>query len=348
MLLISILITNFCFQLVQNTKHKAAMNSLNASFYQNISIVRPEYFFIIGLSGIPYSSYYYIFLFMVYFITVIGNSIVLVIIALERSLHCPKYIGVFNLALADIGETNALIPNMMKNFLFDSRYISYNACLANMFSVFLFSSIQSVTLVVLAYDRFIAICLPLRYHALVNNTSMVLVFSAVWAFNCSVVALMVYFITQLSFCESIVIQSYFCDHGPVFRLACNDNSINKIFAFLVSVLYILAPLFIIVLSYMGIFLALIKITTWQGRLKALKTCVSHLLLVGIYFLPICSSYIAALLVSLTPNARVISTSLAYAIPPMLNPIIYVLKTAEIKDIIRKVFKNRSAPIREHV
>ncbi|XP_058600921.1 olfactory receptor 1M1-like [Onychostoma macrolepis] len=335
-------------KLVQNTKRKAAMNSLNVSFYQNISIVHPEYFFIIGLSGIPYSSYYYIFLFMVYFITVIGNSIVLVIIALERSLHSPKYIGVFNLALADIGETNALIPNMMKTFLFDSRYISYNACLANMFFVFLFSSIQSVTLVVLAYDRFIAICLPLRYHALVNNTTMILIFSAVWAFNSSVVALMVSFITQLSFCESIVIQSYFCDHGPVFRLACNDNNINKIIAFLVSVLYIVAPLIIIVLSYMGIFLALIKITTWQGRFKALKTCISHLLLVGIYFLPICSSYIAALLVSLTPNARVISTSLAYAIPPMLNPIIYVLKTAEIKDIIRKVFKNRSAPIREHV
>ncbi len=324
------------------------MNSLNAGFYRNISIVRPEYFFIIGLSGIPYSSYYYIFLFMVYFITVVGNSIVLVIIALERSLHSPKYIGVFNLALADIGGTNALIPNMMKTFLFDSQYISYNACMGNMFFVFLFSSIQSFTLVVLAYDRFIAICLPLRYHALLNNTTMILIFSAVWAFNCSVVALMVYFITQLSFCKSIVIQSYFCDHGPVFRLACNDYNINKIFAFLISVLHILVPLIIIVLSYMGIFLSLIKITTWQGRFKALKTCISHLLLVGIYFLPICSSYIAAVLISLTLNARVISTSLAYAIPPMLNPIIYVLNTAEIKDIIRKVFKNRSAPIREHV
>ncbi len=133
------------------------MSSLNASFSKNISIVHPEYFFIIGLSGIPYSNYYYIFLFIIYFITVIGNSIVLLIIALERSLHSPKYMAVFNLALADIGETNALIPNMMKNLLFDSQYISYNACLVNMFFVFLFSSMQSLTLVVLAYDRLIAI-----------------------------------------------------------------------------------------------------------------------------------------------------------------------------------------------
>ncbi|ROJ66318.1 Olfactory receptor 5B12, partial [Anabarilius grahami] len=339
---------NFYFQLVQNTKLKAAMNSVNASFSQNISIVHPQYFFIIGLTGISHSNYYYIFLFIIYFITVVGNSIVLLIIALHRSLHSPKYIGVFNLALADIGETNALIPNMMKNFLFDSQYITFNACLANMFFVFLFSSLQSVTLVVLAYDRFIAICLPLRYHAIVNNTSMVLVFSAIWVFNSSVVAFLVASISRLSFCESNVIQSYFCDHGPMFRLACNDNSINKIMAFLISALYIVVPLVIIILSYLGIFLALIKITTWQGRLKALKTCVSHLLLVGIYFLPICCSYIAALLVSLTPNARVISTSLAYAVPPMLNPIIYVLNTAEIKDIIRKVVKNRSAAIRENI
>ncbi|XP_016320663.1 olfactory receptor 52E8-like [Sinocyclocheilus anshuiensis] len=317
------------------------MNSLNASFSQNISIVHPEYFFIIGLSGIPYSSYYYIFLFITYFITIIGNSIVLIIIALERNLHSPKYIGVFNLALADIGETNALIPNMVKTFLFDSRYISYNACLVNMFFVFLFSTMQSFTLVVLAYDRFIAICLPLRYHALVNNTNMTLVLSAKWAFNSSVVALMVSLITRLSFCESNVIQSYVCDHGPVYRLACNDNSVNRFMGTFITTLYLVIPMIIIILSYLGIFLALNKITTWESRLKALKTCVSHLLLVGIYFLPISCAYIAAFMLSLAPNARVISTSLAYAVPPMLNPIIYVLNTAEIKDIIQKMFKNRS-------
>ncbi|XP_059371083.1 olfactory receptor 1M1-like [Carassius carassius] len=324
------------------------MISLNASFSQNITIVHPNYFFIIGLSGVPYSSYYYIFLFITYFITIIGNSIVLLIIALERNLHSPKYIGVFNLALADIGETNALIPNMMKTFLFDSQYISYNACLANMFFVFLFSTMQSFTLVVLAYDRFIAICLPLRYHALVNNTNMTLVLSAKWAFNSSVVALMVSLITRLSFCESTVIQSYFCDHGPVYRLACNDNSVNRFMGTFITTLYLVIPLTIIILSYLGIFLALNKITTWESRLKALKTCVSHLLLVGIYFLPISCAYIAAFMLSLAPNARVISTSLAYAVPPMLNPIIYVLNTAEIKDIMRKMLKNRSTPSGDNI
>uniref|UniRef100_A0A8C1PAG0 G-protein coupled receptors family 1 profile domain-containing protein n=1 Tax=Cyprinus carpio TaxID=7962 RepID=A0A8C1PAG0_CYPCA len=324
------------------------MSTLNASFVQNMSIVRPEYFFIIGLSDIPYSSYYYIFLFITYFIAVIGNSIVLLIIALERSLHSPKYIGVFNLALADIGETNAVIPNMMKTFFFDSQYMSYNACLANMFFVNFCITLQSVTLVVLALDRFIAICLPLRYHALLNNTVMSLVFLAVWAFNTSLMALSTSLMTRLSICKSNVVHNFFCDYGPVLRLACNDNSINVFLANLSAALLLVAPFCIIVLSYMGIFFALSKITTWEARLKALKTCVSHLLLVGIFFLPVICLFIASAITSLTPNARVISVSLSFTLPPMLNPIIYVLNTAEIRVLIRKVLKNRIVPIRKNI
>nr|BAD06196.1 Main Olfactory Receptor [Misgurnus anguillicaudatus] len=319
------------------------MNANDTNLFNvNVSIVHPEYFFIGGLTGVPYSHYYYIFLFCTYIIAVIGGCTVLLIIAFDRSLHSPKYIAVFNLALADFGETNALIPNMMRTFLFESQYISYNACLANMF-LFLFNTTQCFTLVILAFDRFVAICLPLRYHAIINNTVMSLICSAVWAFNAFQMALTMYFISRLSMCKSNVIQSFFCDHGPVYRLACNDNSINSFIAKLNTGLYFIAPLMLIVLSYLGIFLALSKITTLEGRLKALKTCVSHLLLVTSLFLPIICIYLIALTTYLSPNARIISVSLAYATPPMLNPIIYVLNTAEIKLLIRKVFKIRSVP-----
>ncbi|XP_056613190.1 olfactory receptor 52E8-like [Triplophysa dalaica] len=320
------------------------MNAINTSVSLNMSFVRPEYFFITGLTGIPYSRYFYVFLFCTYIIAVIGNSAVLLLIAAERSLHSPKYIGVFNLALADFGETNALIPNMMKTFLFDSQHISYNACLANMFFVFFFTTMQCSTLVVLSYDRFIAICLPLRYHTIVTNTVMCLIFSAIWTFNAFMVALIVSLISRLSFCKSNVIQSFFCDHGPMYKMACNDNSINFILAKLNTSLYLIVPLILIVLSYICIMFALSKVTTWEGRLKALKTCVTHLLLVASLFLPILCIYLFASTTTLSPNARVISSSFSYAIPPMINPIIYVLNTAEIKDFVRKMFKNRSRPI----
>ncbi|XP_073674353.1 olfactory receptor 52E8-like [Garra rufa] len=321
------------------------MISLNATFVQNMSIVHPEYFFISGLSGIPYSSYYYIFLFFSYFIAVIGNSVVLLVIALERSLHSPKYIGVFNLALADMGEANALIPNMM-NIFFHSQYISYNACFSSMFFVNLFITLQSVTLAVLAIDRYIAICFPLRYHVIVNNTAMSLVFIILWAFATSLVGLSSSLMTRLSFCKTNVVENYYCDYAPVLEMACNDNSINTFMGNLVLALFFVVPMFIIFLSYMGILLALSKITTWEKRLKALKTCVSHLLLVISFFFPIICIFIASLITSFSQNARVITSSLSLSLPPMLNPIIYVLNTAEIRVIIRKLLKNRTVPIRK--
>ncbi|KAK9962351.1 hypothetical protein ABG768_007721 [Culter alburnus] len=314
------------------------------SLSQNISIVHPEHFFITGLTDSPYSTYFYIFLFIIYFISIIGNSIVILIIALHRSLHSPMYFCVFNLALADIGETNALIPNMMKHFVFDSQYISYNDCLASMFFVNFFITVQTYTLVVLAFDRFIAICLPLRYNAIVNNKFMAIVFSVIWAFNTFMNTISTSLITGLSFCKSNVLESWYCDYGRLMRIPCNDSSIIKSMAYVIQAFFLVAPPFIIVLSYLGIFIALCKITTWEGRFKALKTCVSHLLVVGSFFLPIICNMIAAPSI----NAKIISGSLSFALPPMLNPIIYVLNTAKIKDLIRKVFNNRSAPIRANI
>ncbi|XP_022524495.2 olfactory receptor 5B2-like [Astyanax mexicanus] len=318
------------------------MSSLNSSLMENLSFVRPEYFYISGFTGIPFINYYFIFLIFTYIIAVFGNSFVAVIILTDRSLHVPKYLGIFNLALADIGETNALIPALIKTFFFDSQFISYDACLVNMFFVFFFSSVQALTLVVLAYDRFIAICLPLRYHAIVNNYFMSVVLIGVWsvcsAFNGTTVAL----ITRLSFCKSNVVKSYFCDHGPVYSLACNDKTINSVMAKLCSTLFVYIPLICIILSYLGIFLALSKITTWAGRLKALKTCVSHLLAVGVFFLPIIITYFAVYVsMSLHPNARIINSSLSSAIPSMLNPVIYVLNTKECKVIMLNMLKRRS-------
>ncbi|XP_017539801.1 olfactory receptor 1M1-like [Pygocentrus nattereri] len=318
------------------------MNALNSSLLQNVSFMRPEYFYISGFSEIPVIKYYFIGLIFIYIIAVFGNSFVIFMICTDQSLHIPRYIGILNLALADFGETNALIPNLIKTFLFDSQYISYNACLANMFFVFFFSSVQALTLVVLAYDRFIAICLPLRYHAIVNNSIMSVALSTAWSFSTALIGATVILITRLSFCKSNVVKSYFCDHGPVYTIACNDSTVNSVMAKLCTALLVYAPFIAIVGSYLGILLALSRITTWAGRLKALKTCVSHLLVVGIFFLPFLGTYIAAITFSLHPNARIISTSLSSAIPPMVNPIIYVLNTKKFKDFVMKMLKKRSS------
>lgn len=266
------------------------------------------------------------------------------VIATERSLHTPKYICVLNLAVADFGESNAFIPNLINTFLFNSQYISYKACLSNMFFVYFFSCLQCLTLVVLAYDRFVAICMPLRYHAMVTNKTMYIMITGIWTFDVIIVGTTVVLITRLSYCKTIVINSCFCDHGPMHRMACNDNTANSIMAKLNTILFLHSPLVVIVLSYICILLALFKITSWEGRRKALKTCVSHLIVVAVFFLPIIGMYIAALTYNLHPNARIIILSLVYAVPSMVNPIVYVLNTDEIKEFLKKMVNKRPSSI----
>ncbi|XP_036393606.1 olfactory receptor 1-like [Megalops cyprinoides] len=321
------------------------MNSLNST-HSVPSFVHHPFFFINGFYNIPHVKYYYIFLLFVFVVTVLGNSFVMFIICTERSFHTPKYLAIFNLAVADLCVSTALIPNLIATFLFDSQYISFDACMANMFFVFFFSSMEALTLTVLAFDRFVAICLPLRYHTIISKTTMAVMITVVWVYNSVLTISTMALITRLSFCKSIVVDSYFCDHGPIFRLACNDYYPNYVMAYVNIVLFLYIPLILIVLSYVSITRALVKIATWEGRFKALKTCSSHLILVAIYFLPIIGTYMAAGTFTLHPNARIINTSLSYAIPPMMNPIIYVLNTEEIKECTKKLFKRKKVAATE--
>uniref|UniRef100_A0A3B3QVH7 Olfactory receptor 52E8-like n=1 Tax=Paramormyrops kingsleyae TaxID=1676925 RepID=A0A3B3QVH7_9TELE len=299
------------------------------------SVIRPQYFQVTGFSNMPHAKYYFIFLCFVYAVTLLGNSFVTLIIYIDRRLHIPKYVAIFSLAVADLGESTALISNLFGIFVFNTERIGYGACLANLFFVFLFNSVQSVMLTVLAYDRFVAICFPLRYHSILTNTSMAILVSAGWVLNFLFMLIGLIFITRLSFCKSTVIDSYFCDHGPIYRLACNDNTPSITLAKVYIVLHLFLPMSVIGLSYAFILLALSKITSWEGRLKALKTCFSHLFLVSVFYGPLLVTFVAGFFTPFHLNTRIITTSLSYAIPAMLNPIVYSLNTVEIKDFARK-------------
>ncbi|XP_064159249.1 olfactory receptor 1E16-like [Anguilla rostrata] len=316
------------------------MNSLNSTLYLNTTFVRPPFFIITGLDNMPHAKYYYVFLCFVFVVSVLGNSFVMFIIYTERSFHTPKYMAIFNLIIADLGESTAFIPNVIAMFLFDSQYISFDACLANMYFVPLFACLQSLTLTVLAYDRLVAICLPLRYHTIITMQAMVVMLTVVWAYDSVLMILMVTFITRLSFCKSIVVESYFCEHRPIYKLACNDNFINHVISRVHAALLLYLPFILTVLSYVFIVGALSKIASWEGRFKAIKTCSAHLMLVALYYLPIMGTQIAQITSTLQPNGRIINFSIANSITPMMNPIIYVLNTEEIKEFSKKLFKRK--------
>ncbi|XP_055063242.2 olfactory receptor 1468 [Misgurnus anguillicaudatus] len=316
----------------------AIMSSVHSNSSGNLTFVRPATFFINGFVNVPYAKYYYVFLVLVYAVTVFGNSFIMCIIYLARRLHTAKYVAVFHLAFSDMCGSSALIPKLLDMFLFEHQYISFEECLTNMFFVFHFMNLQSLTLLSLAYDRLIAICFPLKYHSIITKRAMCLIMSVMWIFSVTFFAVLVGLLTRLSFCGSTVVNSYFCDHRPIYKLSCNDNSKNVIMGRMCFGLLICLPLVLIIISYFCIALVLFKISV-VDRTKAMKTCTSHLLLVAIFYIPIFSNNIAAALTSsIHPNVEMINISLTQTMSPMLNPIIYTLKTDEVMQSIKVLYK----------
>ncbi|XP_037323836.2 olfactory receptor 1500-like [Pungitius pungitius] len=315
------------------------MNSFNSALGKNITFMRPAYFIIRGFSGIPNIKYYYVFLCFVYVVSVLGNTVVMAVIYLDHNLRTPKYIAVFNLAFVDLLGSSALVPKLLDIFLFNHPYISYNDCLTFLFFCFTFLSMQVLNLVVLSYDRLIAIMHPLHYQVKMTHRFMLSLIASFWVFAITVDLVAVGLLTRLSFCQSVVINSYFCDHGQMYRMACNDYTPSYVLAKFLTVLVLWFPLSFIVLSYVCIGYALSKVATTQERYKAFRTCTAHLSLVAIYFIPILNTFTMSS--GIHPNARIINLSLTSVFPPMLNPIIYVLQTQEIKASVKKILKVRS-------
>ncbi|KAK6485893.1 olfactory receptor 1509-like [Huso huso] len=309
---------------------------------QNATFVRPVGFYIRGFIALQHTDYYFIFLSIIYIATLLANFLIMSIIWFADSLHTPKYFAIFSLAVVDVSYSTALIPKSIDAFLFNARFVFYDTCLTQMFFVHYFSSMESFALSVLAYDRLIAICFPLRSNTLNSNTKMVLVIIVSWAIPFIVVTIMVALIPRLSFCKSTIINSYFCDHGPVFKNTCSDYSANWFMAAFYIVVLFFLPLAFIMLSYVCIIFALLKIASAEGRRKAFKTCTSHLTLVAVFYIPLLVTYIIAWVnVTIDTDTRILNTSLSATIPPLLNPIIYTLKTEEIMEQIKKYFRNRT-------
>ncbi|XP_037543292.1 olfactory receptor 146-like [Nematolebias whitei] len=317
------------------------MDLYNSALGKNITFIRPAYFIIRGFIGVPHVKFYYVFLFFVYIVSVLGNTAVMAVIYLDHNLRTPKYVAVFNLALVDLLESTALVPKVLDIFLFNNYNVSYNDCMTYLFFCFTFLSLQALNLVALSYDRLVAIMFPLHYQTKITNRGMFSLIGFFWIFAIIAILIAVGLLTRLSFCKSVVINSYFCDHGQIYKLACNDYFPNAVIGRLFPFLILWIPLAVILSSYMCIGYTLAKVATAQERIKAFKTCTAHLSLVAIYFVPILITFTMSANIEL--NARIINLSLTSVFPPMLNPIIYVLQTQEIKLSLKKILKinNRS-------
>lgn len=304
-------------------------------FLQTVSnsslIIHPPGFYIVGFETFPHIHFYFIFLLFVYVVTLVFNCLLIYVIAANPCLHTPKFLAVVNLAVIDIVLNSSIIPSMIKTFLLKENFLPFNLCLLQMFTYYYFVTLESLALAILAYDRLIAICFPLQHNSVNTLWNMSCIVAMTWSYVLVITAFSVGIMNWLSFCKSVTVYSYFCDYAPTFRLACNDYTLHWTLSSTSAVIHLSVPFVFIVLTYAAILATLFRMRSVNSRVKALATCIEHLVLVVIFYIPLFTIFTLGFYVRLiNADQRVLSLSLASCIPPCVNPIVYSLKTKEIK------------------
>ncbi|XP_013916154.1 PREDICTED: olfactory receptor 1020-like [Thamnophis sirtalis] len=295
-------------------------------------------FILLGLSSDPRAQLilFGVF-FIIYLMAVVGNILILLIVSLDVRLHNPMYFFLCNLSVVDIGYTSSTVPKMLMNYLSNDKHISFSGCLSQMYFFISFGGIECLLLGIMAYDRYAAICHPLHYGVLMRPKVCIWLAVTAWILGLSNSGVHTGLMTSLSFCQDNVIAHFFCDIPPLFQLSCTDTQINQIATFVFGGGIIMGSFLMTLLSYVYIALAILRIRTKEGRLKAFSTCASHLTIVNIYFGTIIFTYIR-------PNSTY-SQEQDHALPvlygiltPMLNPIIYSLRNKDVQRALHKIIQ----------
>ncbi|XP_070930054.1 olfactory receptor 52A5 isoform X2 [Macaca nemestrina] len=306
----------------------------------NGSVFMPSAFILIGIPGlesvqcwigIPFSA--------MYLIGVIGNSLILVIIKHENSLHIPMYIFLAMLAGTDIALNTCILPKMLGIFWFHLPEISFDACLLQMWLIHSFQAIESGILLAMALDRYVAICIPLRHATIfsqqflthiglgVTLRAAILIIPSLGLIKCC-----------LKHYRTTVISHSYCEHMAIVKLAIEDIRVNKIYGLFVAFAILGFDIIFITLSYVQIFITVFQLPQKEARFKAFNTCIAHIcVFLQFYLLAFFSFFTHRFGSHIPPYVHILLSNLYLLVPPFLNPIVYGVKTKQIRDHVLKVF-----------
>ncbi|NXE46239.1 O12D3 protein, partial [Casuarius casuarius] len=293
-------------------------------------------FILLGLTNLKELQHFFFITFLLLYLTsLLGNSAIVTMVIFEPRLHTPMYFFLGNLSCLDIFYSTVTVPKMLIGFLFGHQPISFGGCLAQLHFFHFLGSTEAMLLAIMAYDRYVAICNPLRYTLVMSSRKCLLLAVATWAtgfFHAMMHSIMT---SQLSFCGHNHIHHFFCDIKPLLNLACSSTSLNLTLLNVVTTSIALAPFTVILLSYLYIiFFLFLKVQSKGGRRKAFSTCASHLTVVALLYVPVFFNY--ALPSSESSSKREMQVSLMYsAVTPALNPLIYTLRNQEVKSALKK-------------
>ncbi|XP_065700332.2 olfactory receptor 14J1-like [Patagioenas fasciata] len=270
----------------------------------------------------------------IYLAVLLGNGLIITIIAWDQHLHTPMYFFLLNLALLDLGCISTTVPKSMANSLWDSTVISYAGCAAQVFFVFFLFGAEYSLLTVMSYDRYVAICKPLHYGTLLGSRACVHMAAAAWATGFLNALLHTANTFSLPLCKGNALGQFFCEIPQILKLSCSHSYLRELGLLMFSASFFVGCFVFIVVSYVQIFRAVLRIPSEQGRHKAFSTCLPHLAVVSLFVSTGMFAYLKP--PSFSPPSLDLVVSVLYSVvPPAVNPLIYSMRNQELKDALRK-------------
>ncbi|XP_014459755.2 olfactory receptor 2D2-like [Alligator mississippiensis] len=315
-------------------KRRMKMEKDEESHWANTTSVSE--FILLGFSSHPKTQLLLFVLFLaIYLATLFGNSLLIALVKTDSRLHTPMYFFLANLSFLDISYTTTTVPQMLVHLLSTKRSISYVACVAQMY-IFLSLGISECMLyAVMAYDRYVAICHPLRYTVIMNRSVCIKMAIGFWVCGFFFATLIASFTMRLPYCNLNEINHFFCEVPAILKLACADTHLTELVVFVTSVIMLLIPVSLILISYVFILEAILRISSAEGRFKTFSTCSSHITVVTIFYGAGIFTYMRPAS-SYSPERDKKFSLLYNVVSALLNPLIYSLRNKEVKAAVLKM------------
>ncbi|KAM6289020.1 olfactory receptor 14J1-like [Aegotheles albertisi] len=265
----------------------------------------------------------------------LANGLIITTIACDHHLHTPMYFFLLNLSLLDLASIFTTIPESMANSLWDTRAISYQGCAAQLFFFVFFISAEFSLLTIMSYDRYVAICKPLHYGTLLGSRACVHMAAAAWGSGFLHALLHTANTFSLPLCQGNALDQFFCEIPQILKLSCSHSYLRELGLLALTAFFVFVCFVFIVVSYVQIFRAVLRIPSEQGRHKAFSTCLPHLAVVSLFVTTGVFAYLKPPSIS-SPTLDLVVTVLYSVVPPVLNPLIYSMRNKELKQSIKKV------------
>ncbi|XP_063158874.1 olfactory receptor 6E1-like [Candoia aspera] len=282
-------------------------------------------------------------LFFSYSLTIMGNAVIIILTNIDHRLHTPMYFFLWNFSILEIGFTTVVSPQTLSHLLMGNKNISYVGCITQSFLYFYLGTTEFFLLAVMSYDRYLAICNPLRYPSIMSKSLCTSFVLCCWIASFLLIIGPCLLLLQLPMCDSNILDHFFCDNIPLMNLLCGDTGLLELVGFVTASFSLLGTLTISVASYINIIKTILRIPSAAGRKKAFSTCASHFIVVSITYGSCIFLYVSPAQESKVELAKIVAI-LNMIVSPLLNPFIYSLRNKQVQEALKDLILRQFAAI----